>query len=247
MLKYKSHKTVEAAKIIGLDMTSAPGPLLVLEGGEKQPISDDWVAKRTDALDTGGVWQRGELGYFVRYADGYTSWSPAEAFETGYTVLENPLPGMLTEGQVAERLARAPAPLVSRKVIESRIAYHGFVQIGDRTTLCQIALDNGYTVLGESTCVNAANFDREVGEFYSYKDAFEKLWPLFGFLLAEAQHQAKHPGFANVMATANAEIDKAEGEVKGFEDVSDADIEAAAQAYGNAMHRVAAGEVGDGI
>ena len=28
-------------------------------------------------------------GYYVRYPDGYESWSPAEAFEDGYTLVED--------------------------------------------------------------------------------------------------------------------------------------------------------------
>jgi len=30
-------------------------------------------------------------GYYVVYEDGYKSWSPAEAFESGYTIIENNL------------------------------------------------------------------------------------------------------------------------------------------------------------
>lgn len=52
-------------------------------------------------------------------------------------------------------------------------------------TLCQITLDNGFSVRGESACVNPANYNREIGEKISFDNAFRQLWPLFGFLLAE--------------------------------------------------------------
>lgn len=54
-----------------------------------------------------------------------------------------------------------------------------------RTTVCLLTLDNGYTVRGESSCVDKANYDREVGEQWAFKDAFRKVWPLLGFRLAD--------------------------------------------------------------
>lgn len=45
-----------------------------------------------------------EPGYLVRYADGYTSWSPAKAFEYAYRVSETYLDRMKIEHeQLAER------------------------------------------------------------------------------------------------------------------------------------------------
>ena len=32
-------------------------------------------------------------GYYVRYPDGYESWSPAEAFEEGYTLVDDRVVG----------------------------------------------------------------------------------------------------------------------------------------------------------
>lgn len=48
-------------------------------------------------------------GYFVRYADGYTSFSPAGAFEAGYTRVENVEAAMLEEsaGAVLRRVREA--------------------------------------------------------------------------------------------------------------------------------------------
>jgi len=40
-------------------------------------------------------------------------------------------------------------------------------------------------VRGESACVNPANYNQQIGEHYALIDAKRKLWPLFGFLLAE--------------------------------------------------------------
>lgn len=45
-----------------------------------------------DVLEVSPAWLRRHLpvvgGYVVRYEDGYTSFSPAKAFEDGYTLIE---------------------------------------------------------------------------------------------------------------------------------------------------------------
>ncbi len=61
---------------------------------------------------------------------------------------------------------------------------------GTTLTICILHLDNGYTVTGESACVDPANFDEALGRKYAFEAAFDKLWPLFGFLLAEDIHRA---------------------------------------------------------
>ena len=55
----------------------------------------------------------------------------------------------------------------------------------NRTTLCQLTLENGYTVIGQSACVDIENFDASLGRHYAKLDAIDKIWPLEGYLLAE--------------------------------------------------------------
>lgn len=92
MKEYKSHKAVIAAKILAMDEDLPNGGYsLRLEGGGFGAASTDWVAKHSN---NGAIDLRG--GYFVKYADGYTSWSPAAAFEEGYTaVVHDPKDGAL--------------------------------------------------------------------------------------------------------------------------------------------------------
>jgi hypothetical protein len=73
--------------------------------------------------------------------------------------------------------------MMSARIIKADYIY----PFGTTLTICILHLDNGFTVTGEAACVDPANFDAELGQKYSHKDAFEKLWPLFGFLLAEDQ------------------------------------------------------------
>lgn len=75
---------------------------------------------------------------------------------------------------------------VTFEQIEKKIVDKTFTVLYDgRTTLCQLTLENGYTVLGTSACVDKSNYDQQIGEDLAYKDAVRNVWPLEGYLLAE--------------------------------------------------------------
>lgn len=64
-----------------------------------------------------------------------------------------------------------------------------FNKLHGTTTVCQIVLQNGFTVaIGTSACVDSANFDYQLGMKYSKEDALkkaeDKLWELEGYMLA---------------------------------------------------------------
>jgi len=70
--------------------------------------------------------------------------------------------------------------------IQSKIKDKKFTILEDgKTTICNLYLENGYTVRGESACVNPANFDKALGEEIAYKNAVDKVWVLEGYLLQE--------------------------------------------------------------
>lgn len=86
--------------------------------------------------------------------------------------------------------ARPMPPVLADRVtdadIEAAIRKEAFHVLPDSTvTVCMLTLDNGYSVRGESACVNPANFNEEVGREGARKDAVRKLWPLLGFRLAD--------------------------------------------------------------
>ena len=60
-----------------------------------------------------------------------------------------------------------------------------------KTTICNIYLENGFTVRGESACVDISNFNKEIGEEIAFKNAKEKIWLLEGYLLQEKLYQYK--------------------------------------------------------
>lgn len=55
----------------------------------------------------------------------------------------------------------------------------------DLTTICVLGLANGFTVIGESACVSAENFNAEIGKKIARQNAVGKVWPLMGFALAD--------------------------------------------------------------
>lgn len=82
--QWYSHKKVRAAKIERVDLAATSEPtLLYLEGDFEISVTDEWIGRHTPK---GGILIDLVGGYFVRYIDGYESWSPAKAFEDGYTL-----------------------------------------------------------------------------------------------------------------------------------------------------------------
>ena len=79
MKSYRSHKVVEAFKILDTREIREHGMSMVLIGvDDRVPVSLTYVTKHGPRVG----------GYYVRYSDGYESWSPAEAFEGGYTEVQ---------------------------------------------------------------------------------------------------------------------------------------------------------------
>lgn len=55
---------------------------------------------------------------------------------------------------------------------------------GTNVTICVAQLVNGFTVIGESACVAAENFDAELGAELAYRKALDEIWRLEGYRLA---------------------------------------------------------------
>lgn len=54
-----------------------------------------------------------------------------------------------------------------------------------KTTVCTLVLYNGFTVRGDSACVDPANFNEELGKKYARERAVDAVWPVLGAILAE--------------------------------------------------------------
>ena len=81
MPKYECHKQVWALKIARIAEAKSNDEFATIyfEDGGYSPVtvSVDWFFSRKPEVG----------GYYVVYADGYSSYSPAKAFESGYTLI----------------------------------------------------------------------------------------------------------------------------------------------------------------
>lgn len=85
------------------------------------------------------------------------------------------------------------APKVTADAVEAAIVGEpAYVVMPDRrTTICQLTLDNDFTVRGESSCVSLANFNAQMGREIALKNAKDKVWMLLGFRLADTLATAR--------------------------------------------------------
>lgn len=115
----------------------------------------------------------GREGYTVVYKDGYTSWSPADAFEEAYIALDT-IPNRLTIDDVL-----------------SKVVGSTYARIGDTTTtVCHLELENGFVVTGTSGCVDPALYDQEIGMKIAHDNAVEEIWKLEGYRLRQRRFEA---------------------------------------------------------
>lgn len=84
---------------------------------------------------------------------------------------------------------------VTKEHIESRIKHVSYHVIeGTTTTVCNITVENGFSVTGTSSCVDPMYFSKKAGEQYAYDEAFSKLWELEGYLLKEKLYREGNNG-----------------------------------------------------
>lgn len=73
---------------------------------------------------------------------------------------------------------------INPQIIERFIEEEKYHFLDDNvTTIVQLKLKNGFTVLGSSACADPKNFSQEKGKKYSREKAIEQIWMLLGFEL----------------------------------------------------------------
>ena len=82
--------------------------------------------------------------------------------------------------------SKVTAESISRRIVSTE--YYRWP--GKTLTLALITLDNGFTSLGQSACVDPANYDEAIGKKLARQDAFNQLWKLECYLLAERRYAA---------------------------------------------------------
>lgn len=96
----------------------------------------------------------------------------------------------MTNEELDAAIAATPGEKVTNATLDAAIVEHIFLNpLGTTLTVCVIKLRNGFTVTGESACVDPANYRREIGEKIAYDNARNKIWLLEGYALAERRRE----------------------------------------------------------
>lgn len=98
----------------------------------------------------------------------------------------------MTDEQIEQEIQEKglTAPRVTKELIESKIEHVGYATYltptGSVLRWCCITMSNGFTVTGRpSASVSPENDDEEIGRKIAYDNAYDKIWELEGYLLAD--------------------------------------------------------------
>lgn len=102
---------------------------------------------------------------------------------------------MSTEKELEKKIndKELNAPRLTPDCIDAAIQSKSFTLLpSSKSMICELVLVNGFSVEGVSSCVSAENFDQEIGQEISFKNAREKIWELEGYLLQQKLYEAKN-------------------------------------------------------
>jgi len=69
--------------------------------------------------------------------------------------------------------------------------YQVFHAVFDKQCIATAKLSNGFTIVGQSACVDPANYDEEIGLDLAKKDIERQLWSLEGYLLQNTVEEVR--------------------------------------------------------
>ncbi len=202
MLRWKCHKQVWALKIARIEQAPADQ--------ERQHAGGDWLLFPEDAGYGPVCVGHDEYfnkhkpqvgGYYVVYDDGYKSYSPAKAFEEGYTQITAGAAG----GWVGEatNFALGATEAKTRAICyfngeDAFRAPHLMALAGSvpdpalrMITFCVLVLDSGFTVVGIAYCHDPAKWDEAIGKKAAYEDAVDQLFEMLAFKAKADAHAAR--------------------------------------------------------
>lgn len=117
-------------------------------------------------------------GYRVYHKDDMEAYCPKDLFNKVYMEVNDnkDLPSGVSIGQ---------------KMVDDFIDKVESMTMGEKTTVTQITLKNGFIITESSSCVDPKNYSMEIGEEINLEHAKNKIWELLGFLLQTAYHGFK--------------------------------------------------------
>ena len=114
-------------------------------------------------------------GYRVYHKDDTEAYCPKDLFNKVYIEVNDnkDLPSGVSIGQ---------------QMVDDFIDKVESMTMGEKTTVTQITLKNGFIITESSSCVAPKNYSMEIGEEINLEHAKNKIWELLGFLLQTAYH-----------------------------------------------------------
>ena len=83
--------------------------------------------------------------------------------------------------------------MISKEQILDKIKKRTFTRLpSGKVTICELTLENGFTVIGKAAVVDIANFDQKIGESIAYENAVDQIWQIEGYLLQEKLFRDNH-------------------------------------------------------
>lgn len=112
-------------------------------------------------------------GYRVYHKDDMEAYCPKDLFDKVYLEIDDnkDLPSGVSIGQ---------------QMVDDFIDKVESMTMGEKTTVTQITLKNGFIITESSSCVDPKNYSMEIGEEVNLEHAKNKIWELLGFLLQTA-------------------------------------------------------------
>lgn len=81
---------------------------------------------------------------------------------------------------------------VTQEIVDSQIAKEEVIEHGNKTTICIFHLKNGFIIVESSSCVDPANYNREIGIEICRERAKNKIWELEGYKLQSQVKESEH-------------------------------------------------------
>lgn len=72
---------------------------------------------------------------------------------------------------------------VTEQEVLEVIASQECVKLGNKSTVCLTTLKNGFEIITSSGCVDADNYNHDIGSEIAKKRAIDKVWELEGYAL----------------------------------------------------------------
>lgn len=117
-------------------------------------------------------------GYRVYHKDDMEAYCPKELFDKVYI-------------EVNDNKDLPSGVSIDQQMVDDFIDKVVSITMGEKTTVTQVTLKNGFIITESSSCVDPKNYSMEIGEEINLDHAKNKIWELLGFLLQTAYHGFK--------------------------------------------------------